>query len=184
MTLRYCSGKAIVSFTSYCQGCTENKVKIHSSKQSHKAVADKVYSVKKYKKASDVFKKHKRFGFMTLLQCEKKKLLYSTTQYHRHHKNDRGTPTCNSACRIYITSQFKWNWNWYSVLLAKRCLVEILWPVELKCWVSGDPRVLLRILRRRLCFFKTSDTFRYFFTKYHLISCWTTSVTHPWRFFC
>ena len=29
---------------------------------------------------------------MTLLQCEKKPL-YSTTQYHRHHKNDRSTRT-------------------------------------------------------------------------------------------
>ena len=28
-------------------------------------------------------KNHKRFGYMTLLQCEKKPL-YSTTQYHRH----------------------------------------------------------------------------------------------------
>ena len=126
---------------------------------------------------------------MTLLQCEKK-LLYSTTQYHRHHKNDRGTPTCNSTRRIYITSQFKWNWNWYSVLSAKRCLVEnqinrishcfrwmlvprhnatpctwtseILWPVELKCWVTGDPRVLLHILRRRWCFFKNLTLFDIF----------------------
>ena len=27
------------------------------------------------------------------------------------------------------------------------------------------------------------DTFWYFFTEYHLISYWSTSVTHPWRFF-
>ena len=81
------------------------------------------YPVKKYRKVSNVFKKHKRFGFMTLLRCEKKPL-YSTTQYHRHHKNVRSTRTRNCARRMYITSQFKWNWNWYSALSAELCLFE------------------------------------------------------------
>ena len=94
-----------------------------------------------------------------------KKSLYSTTQYDRHHKNDRSRRTRNCARRMYITSQFKWNWNWYSVLSAERCLFEnstashvafaecimphpltwtseILWPVELKCWATGQPRKL------------------------------------------
>ena len=72
------------------------------------------YSLKKYRKVSI---------FMTLLQCEKKPL-YSTSQCHRHHKNDRSTRTRNRARRMYITSQFKWNWNWYSVLSVERCLFE------------------------------------------------------------
>ena len=37
--------------------------------------------------------KNKRFGFMILLQCEKKKPLYSTTQYQRHN-NDRSICAC------------------------------------------------------------------------------------------
>ena len=30
---------------------------------------------------------------------------------------------------------------------------------------------------------KNFSQFLYFFTEYHLISYWSTSVTHPWRFF-
>ena len=45
------------------------------------AVTLKGHRIKKIPKVSNVFKKHKRFGFMTLLQCEKKPL-YSTSQHH------------------------------------------------------------------------------------------------------
>ena len=43
-------------------------------------IADEVIFGKEYRKVSIFFEKHKRFGFITLLQCEKKPL-YSITQY-------------------------------------------------------------------------------------------------------
>jgi len=40
------------------------------------------------------------------LQWEKTPL-YSTTQYHRHHKNDRSMCARNSTRRMYVTSQMR-----------------------------------------------------------------------------
>ena len=100
--------------------------------------------------------------------------------------------------------------------------------MELKCWGTGNQRVLLRVLLRcslkhfaitralapiicmsqwfclvlcngffahwrrvinpkRFCFFFKNIwhflIFFFFFTEYHLINFWSTSVTHTWRFF-
>ena len=73
---------------------------------------------------SDVFKKHKRFVFMTLLQCEKKccTVLRNIIDVIKMIEARARVIACTWC--IIITSQFKWNWNWYSVLSAEQCLVE------------------------------------------------------------
>ena len=49
------------------------------------AVTLKGHRIKKIPKVSNVFKKHKHFGFMTLLQCEKKTVVqYFATSSFNH----------------------------------------------------------------------------------------------------
>ena len=99
----------------------------------------------------------------------RKKLLYSNTQYHKHHKNDQGTrvqDVYNVQIHMklkLIFSPFSWTvpswrinrtrcfrWKLEPLHNATPCTwtSEILWSVELKCWATENPGVLLRILRR------------------------------------
>jgi len=88
-----------------------------------------------------------------------------------------------SAERTEYQFQFHLNWDVIYILrvqLRVRVLLSFLWCLRY-CVVlyNGFFSHWKRVINpKRLCFLKTFDTFRFFFTGYHLISCYAICSLH------